>query len=447
MSKAAPQSSTVKLVSDLPGPRAREFLEKSKQYEPRSMSDQVPLVWKRAKGVVIEDVDGNHFLDFSSGVLVTNIGHSHPDYVAAVQQQAGELLNCYDFVSPHRANLVQKLVEITPPHLDKGIILTTGAEVTEAAIKMARRAHSGYEIFAFHGAFHGRTYGAMSVGGSMGPKKGFGPLLTGVIHAPFCYCYRCAFDKHYPDCNFYCLDHLDYVVARESTGELCALITEPYQGGAGSIVPPPGYMERLQQWVREQGMYFILDEVQSSFGRTGAMFAFEHYDIEPDLVCLGKGLGSGVPCSAVLGRSEIMSVLQPGELGSTNGGNPLSARAALAAIEIIEREGLVQNSARVGAVMMTRLQQMVEDLEQFGDVRGQGLVLGIEIVEDKKSKTPAKELTRRIVHEAYRRGLCLIAPIGMYGNVIRVAPPLVITEAQAQEGLDILEAAARAAIA
>jgi 4-aminobutyrate aminotransferase-like enzyme len=286
----------------------------------------------------------------------------------------------------------------------------------------------------------------MSVAGSMGPKKGFGPLLSSVIHAPFCYCYRCPFDKCVETCNLHCLDYLDYAVSRESAGELCVLITEPYQGGAGSIVPPPGYMERLFGWVRAKGMYFILDEVQSSFGRTGKMFAFEHWGIEPDLVCLGKGLGSGIPCSAVMGCSAIMDVLQPGELGSTNGGNPVSARAGLAAIEIIEREGLVDNAARLGEMMMAEFRRMATQIEPLGDVRGMGLAIGLELVADKASKKPAPELTKRIVQEAYRRGLCLIAPIGMYGNVIRVAPPLVITEDQARLGLQLLAEAVRAAM-
>lgn len=435
------------IKTKLPGPKARAILKRSKTFEPNSMSDQAPLVWAKARGCEIEDVDGNVFLDFSSGVLVTNIGHCHPDYVAAVQDQAERLYNCYDFPTAERVVLAEKLIQMTPPHLDKCFLLTTGSEATEAAVKMARRAHTGYEVLAFHGAFHGRTFGAMSFGGSAGVKKGFGPLLPGVIHAPFCYCYRCVFDKEYPSCKLWCLDHLDWVVSKESDGALCAVITEPYQGGAGSIIPPPGYMEKLFEWAKARGLYFILDEVQSSFGRTGKMFAMEHYQIEPDLVCLAKGLGSGIPCAAVLGRHEIMDVLQPGELSSTNGGNPMSCRAALAAIDIIERERLHERAAELGVQMAERFAKMQKIIRQIGDVRGQGLVFGIEMVEDRKTKAPARELTKRVVYEAYLRGLCLIAPIGMYGNVIRIAPPLVITAEQMHEGLDILEAAMKAAVA
>ena len=302
-------------------------------------------------------------------------------------------------------------------------------------------------MLSFHGAFHGRTYGAMSFGANAGVKKGFGPMLPGIIHAPFGNCYRCSFDKEFPKCKYHCIDHLDWVVSRESAGALCAIITEPYQGGAGSVIPPKGYFERLQEWCREKGIYFILDEVQSSFGRTGKMFAFEHYKIEPDLVCLAKGLGSGIPCAAVVGRSEIMDVLAPGELGSTNGGNPMSSRAALAAIDIIEIEKLPQRAAKLGKQIDARFEKMCKSIKQIGDVRGQGLVYGIEMVSDRRKKTPDKELTKRIVNEAFQRGLCLIAPIGLYGNVIRIAPPLVMTEAQLAEGLDILEAAMKAAVA
>ncbi len=430
-----------RLATKLPGPKAQRFIELSEQYEPNCMSEQVPLVWRRAEGVVIEDVDGNEFLDFCSGVLVANIGHCHPYYVQETQAQCAELFNCYDFITPHRAQLAEKLVAITPPHLDKTFILTTGAETIESAIKLARRSSEGFEILSFYGAFHGRTYGAMSVGGMAGVKHGFGPLLEGCLKAPFCYCYRCAFDKTYPECEIFCLDHLDRVMARESTGALCAVLTETYQGGAGSIIPPEGYMEKLQAWCRKQGALLILDEVQASFGRTGKMFGFEHYDVEPDIVCLGKGLGSGVACSAVVGRSEIMDMLEPGEMSSTNGGNALSCRAALAAIKIIEDEDLPGNSARVGAVMMDELNEMKERFENIGDVRGQGLVIGVEVVEDRQSKTPAEQKTKDIVYESYKRGLAMIAPIGLHHNVIRIAPPLVITEAQAKAGLEILREA------
>ncbi|MGD9519597.1 MAG: aspartate aminotransferase family protein [Armatimonadota bacterium] len=430
-----------KVITEIPGPKSRTLLEKARRYEPPSMSEQVPVVWDRAQGCVIWDVDGNEYLDWCSGVLVTNIGHCHPDYVAAVKAQAEKLFNCYDFPSEPRALLAEKLVQMTPPHLDKAFLLTTGSDATEAAIRMARCTHEGWEILAFHGAFHGRTLGAASAGGSLGVKKGYGPLVPGFIHAPYPYCYRCPFGLEHPDCSLQCLEYIDWVVSRESCGELCAVMTESYQGSAGSIIPPPGWYEGLEKWRKERGLYLIFDEVQSSFGRTGKMFCMEYWDIEPDLVCLGKGLGSGVPCSAVMGRHEIMDQLPPGSMSSTNGGIPISSAAALAAVHIIEREGLVENSARMGRLFGERFEQMKQDFEQLGDVRGLGLVWGLEIVEDKKSKSPAVEIAKAIVREAAKLGLMMIAPIGVFGNVIRVAPPLIITEQQANESLDLFEAA------
>ncbi|MCL6518226.1 MAG: aspartate aminotransferase family protein [Armatimonadetes bacterium] len=429
------------IKTELPGPKASKFIEMSKKYEPHSMSDQVPAVWRSAKGAVVEDVDGNLFIDFTSGVLVTNVGHCHPNHVQAIQEQAAELMNSYDFVNPWRAQLAAKLVGITSPNLDKAFILSTGAEATEAAIKVARRYTGKYEIIAFHGAFHGRTYMAMSVGGKQGVKRHFGPMVPGILHAPFCYCYRCVFEQTYPKCNYTCLRYLDHLLETESTGSVAALITESYQGGAGSIIPPGDYMQRLKRWCEERDILFILDEVQSSFGRTGKMFAYEHWGIEPNLLCLGKGIGSGVPISALVGESRILDVLEPGSMSSTNGGNPLCSRAALTAIQIIEEEGLAERAADLGQKMINRLNEMKEKYEMIGDVRGMGLAVGVEVVKDKVSKTPDAEMTRRITQEAFKRGLILIAPIGFYGNVIRIAPPLVIPEDLMMKGLDILEAA------
>lgn len=427
------------IKTELPGPEARKYIEMSRQYEPNSMSDQVPAVWKNAKGAVVEDVDGNMFVDFTSGVLVTNVGHCHPKHVAAVQAQAAEVMNSYDFVNPWRAQLAKKLVEITAPNLDKAFILSTGAEATESAIKVARRYTGKYEIIAFHGAFHGRTYMAMSLGGKQGVKRHFGPMVPGIHHAPFCYCYRCTFDQKYPDCNFTCLKYLDHLWETQTSGSVAALITESYQGGAGSIIPPDDYMQRLKKWCEDRGILFILDEVQSSFGRTGKMFAYEHWGIQPNLLCLGKGIGSGVPISALVGESRILDTLEPGSMSSTNGGNPLCSRAALTSIEIMEEENLVAKSADLGNKMLARLNDMMKKYEMIGDVRSMGLVAGIEIVTDKVSKTPDAAATRKIVQEAFKRGLIMIAPIGFHGNVIRIAPPLVIGDELLTKALDIME--------
>ncbi len=435
------------LVTELPGPKARALLAESAQFELKSMSDEVPCVWARGEGAVIEDVDGNRLLDFSSGVLVMNIGHSHPTHVAAIREQAGTLLNCYDFVSAPRVRLAKKLVEITPPNLDRAYLLTTGSEAIEAAIKIARRATGRTEIISFFGGFHGRTYMAMAVGGKAGVKRGFGPLVPGVLHAPFPDYYRPPVPGMTSDqVDDYCLAQLDLLLETVSTGSVAAVITETYQGAAGSRVPSKRFMQGLQAWCRAHDFVFIVDEVQASFGRTGKLFGFEHFEIQPNIITLGKGISCGVPCSAVVAESRLVDVLETGSLSSTNGGNPISCRAALASIEILESEGLVENSARLGALMMAEFAAMQQDFPCLGDVRGQGLAIGLEFVSDPVAKTPDAALAKRIVAESYQRGLVMIAPIGSFGNVIRVAPPLVLDEALARTGLGILREALQAAV-
>lgn len=431
----------IEIKTALPGPKAKVFLDEARTYEPRSMSDQVPIVWDKAWRCYVQDVDGNVFLDFTSGVLVTNAGHSHPKLVEEMRAQADRVVNCYDFVNPYRPRLAKKLVEITPPNLDKAFILTTGSEATEAAVKLARKYTGRKEIISFQGCFHGRTYGALSMGGkrSGAGTRGFGPFLPGFVQAPFAFCYRCVFDKTYPACDTYCFDYLDWFVETETERDIAAVITETYQGGAGSIIPPVEWMQKLERWCRENDVLLIMDEVQASFGRTGKLFGFEHYGITPNLLCLGKGISSGLPVAALMGESWIMDVLSPGTMSSTHGGNAFGARVALKNIEVILEEGLVENAARVGEYMKERCKALEQRYEVLGDARCLGLVLGLEIVQSKHTKQPAPELAKKIVDRCYRKGLLMIAPIGLYGNVLRIAPPLVITEEEAGIGCDILE--------
>jgi 4-aminobutyrate aminotransferase len=389
----------------------------------------------------VQDVDGNIFLDFCSGVLVANAGHSHPKLVAEIKDQADKIINCYDFVNEYTPALAKKLVEITPPNLEKAFILSTGSEATEAAIKLARKYTGRYEIISFQGAFHGRTYGAMSIGGkrSGAGTKGFGPFLPGVVIAPFAFCYRCVFDKTYPACKLHCLKYLDWLVETETEDNIACVITEVYQGGAGSIIPPVDWMQGLEKWCEKKGIVFIIDEVQASFGRTGKLFGFEHYGVTPDLLCLGKGISSTLPVSALVGEAKIMDVLTAGSMSSTHGGNAMGARVALKNIEVILDEGLVENSAKVGAEVLARCKAMEQKYEILGEARGQGLVLGLEIVKSKAGKVPAADVAKKIADRCARKGLMMIAPIGLYGNVLRIAPPLVITSEEAKLGCDILE--------
>ncbi len=424
---------------EVPGPKSRALLEISRQYEPPCMADQVPLVWDHGEGARVWDVDGNEYIDFTSGVLVTNLGHSHPRHVAAIQRQAARLMNCYSFPTPERVTLSRRLTELLPDNLDRVFLLTTGAEATEAAIRIAKRYTGKHEILSFYGGFHGRTYGPMSVAGSMGTKRQFGPQLPGAILAPFPYFYRDFYhSRSEEECGRRCLENLDRIVESTSTGDLGAVITEPYQGGAGFIFPPAGWLKQLERWAHDRGLLFILDEVQSSFGRTGKMFALEWEDLRPNMLCLGKGIGSGMPASALAGEARIFACMRPGEMSSTCGGNPLASAASLAVLDVMAEERLAERALQTGTHMMARFRHLQQRHAVLGDVRGRGLVMGLEFVEDKESRRPAPDLTVKILLEAARRGL-LLGRVGLHGNVVRIAPPLVIAEEDADAGIDVID--------
>ncbi len=410
----------------IPGPKSEALIGVAKRYEPPGMADQIPVVWDHAEGVWITDVDGNQYLDFTSGVLVTNVGHSNPRHVEAIERQAHRLLNCYSFPTPERIELSKRLVELLPDNIDRVFLLTTGAEATEAAIRIAKRYSGKHEVLSFYGAFHGRTYGPMSVAGSVNTRRKFGPQLPGGIMAPYGNCYRCIYGKTYPECDFHCIKVLDRIVESNSTGDLGAVITEPYQGTAGFIFPPKGWLKELEKWASQRGLILIVDEVQSSFGRTGKLFAIEWEQIKPQMICLGKGIGSGVPTSALAGESKIFDSMLPGEMSSTTGGNPLSSAAALAVIDLMKSQALPENSRVQGEYLLVRLTELWKKFEFVGEVRGMGLVLGIEIVKDKQSREPDSKQCGKIIKRCAELGL-MLGRVGMYGNVIRVAPPLIIT--------------------
>jgi 4-aminobutyrate aminotransferase len=423
---------------EIPGPESRRFLSVSDLYEPGAAADQLPVVWDHGEGVWVTDVDGNDYIDFTSGVLVTNLGHSHPDHVAAIRNQAGRLMNCYSFPTPERVTLAQRLVQSLPPNLDKVFVLTTGSEATEAALRVARRYTGKHEILSFYGAFHGRTYGAMSVAGNVSTRRRYGPPVPGGIMAPYAYCYRCFYDRTYPECEFFCLKALDRILASASSDDLGAVIVEPYQGAAGFVFPPEGWLSELEKWSRERDLLLIVDEVQSSFGRTGKVFAIEWEDIRPQMLCVGKGMGSGMPLSGLAAEAKVFECMGPGELGSTWGGNPLASAAGLAVLDAMEREGLPENARKVGEYMKARFHEIQENHRSLGDVRGKGLVIGLEIVEPGDGWTPAPELTWQVLHGCAENGL-LLGKVGLYGNVIRIAPPLVITEAEAEIGISVID--------
>jgi len=427
--------------SPLPGPKGKALLEKWRLYEADVAGFQAPVVWDHARGCVVTDVDGNEYLDWTCGVLVTSVGHCHPHLVEAAQRATARLLNNYECANLERVEAAERLVKALPRHLNRCFFLSTGSEATEAAARLMKRKSGRFEILSFQCGFHGRTMQAASMGGMPGPKRGYGPTVPGIIRAPFPNPYRDPYGwcDDGPEFKKY-FDHLDLTVAANSTGSLAGVILEPYQGSGGFIFPPKGWLRRLEAWIRARGLLFTLDEVQSSYGRTGKMWAMEHEGLTPDIVTIGKAIGCGVPVSAVAATADVFSCLNKGEMSSTLGGNPVSSAAVSAVLDIYEREPLVENSARMGRYMIERLRKMQASCPYLGDVRGMGLIMGLEFVKDKKTKEPAPELIRPLIVDCANHGL-LVGSVGMYGNVIRVAPPLVITRAEADESLSIMEGA------
>lgn len=422
----------------LPGPKSKSLLGQWHRYEADVVGYQAQTVWESGQGVIVTDVDGNRFIDWTSGVLVTNVGHCHPKLVKAVQYAAGQLLNNYECANVQRIQAAEALVRRLPKHLDQCFFLSTGSESTEAAARLMKRKTGKFEILAFEGAFHGRTFGSASLSGMPGPKRMYGPSVPGVIRAAFPNPYRDPYGWCSDGPNFArYFDYLDQVILANSTGSLAGVIVEPYQGASGFIFPPAGWLKKLVEWAHARDLLFTLDEVQSSYGRTGRMWAADHESLDVDLMTIGKAIGCGVPVSAVASRSSIFSCLKKGELSSTLGGNPMASAAVTAILEIMEEERLTENSARIGAYMKQRLIDLMPTCPYLGDVRGMGLVMGLEFVKDKASRVPAPELIKPLIDSCANRGL-LVGSVGMYGNVIRVAPPLVITRPEADESLDIL---------
>ncbi len=426
------------LFRQVPGTRSAELLKLSSEVEPRCAADQTPVVWDHGEGVWVWDVDGNPYIDFTSGVLVSNLGHNHPGLVKAIQEQAPRLMNCYSFPTPERVNASARLLKTLPPNLERVFMLSTGAEATEAALRIARRYTGKQEVLAFYGGFHGRTYGAMGVAGNLSTRRKFGSPVPGGIMAPYAYCYRCFYDKKFPDCDFFCLKALDRIIASSSAGDLGAVIVEPYQGAAGFVFPPDGWLKALETWSRERNLVVIMDEVQASFGRTGKMYAIEWENLRPQMLCLGKGMGSGMPASAVCAEGEIFESMASGELSSTWGGNPLASAAVLAVLEAMEKEKLPENARLMGDYLKPQLMELQKKYPCVGEVRGRGLVQGLEFVDPSDGYTPSPVLTKNLVQAAAQRGM-LLGKVGLYGNVVRIAPPLVIDRREIDMAVQILD--------
>lgn len=389
-----------------------------------------------AEGPYVYSTDGSRYLDFTCGIAVTNTGHCHPRIVAAIQSQASKLIHgqVNIFYSQSLLDVVNELSSVLPAHLNSFFFSNSGAEAVESSVKLARHTTRRTNIIVFQGSFHGRTVGAMSLTTS-NPiyRAGYQPLMAGVFVAPYPYTYYYGWSED--DTTKFCLRQLNHLLASQtSPTETAAVLVEPILGEGGYVVPPTKFLIGVQEICREHGILFMVDEVQTGFGRTGEWFGHQHFAVEPDVVIMAKGLASGFPLSAVAARSDLMGKSPPGSQGGTYGGNAVSCAAAAETIRVIRDEGLVQNSARLGVKLLNQLSALQDQFPVIGDVRGLGLMVGVEFTDS--NGEPDKVTARKVIDECLRTGLVLL-PCGTYGNVIRWIPPLVIAEQHLQEGLDI----------
>lgn len=413
------------------------------KFVPQGPFNVTPYFVDKARGAVVYDVDGRELIDFAGGIGVMNVGHSHPKVVAAIKDQAEKFTHtCFHIVmyEPY-LKLAEKLCALTPGSFPKmAMFANSGAEAVENAVKIARHYTKRPAIISFDNGFHGRTYMAMTLTSKVKPYKfGFGPFLSDVYRMPCAYCYRCPLGLAYPACDVACADYLKEFFIGNTAGEsTAALIVEPIMGEGGFVTPPREYFAKLIKICHEYGIVFIADEIQSGMGRTGAMFAMEHWGIEPDLVLVAKSMAAGMPLSAVVGRAEMMNAPQVGGLGGTYGGNPVCCRAGLAVLEVFEEEKLLEKAQTLGQKLRQHFDAMQKRLQIIGDVRGVGPMLALELVRDRVTKEPAGDEAKALVRFCYERGLVILS-CGNFGNVIRTLMPLVITDEQLERGLTIME--------
>ena len=430
------------IKTSLPGPRAADLIARDTQHVSPSYTRAYPLVMAGGQGAVVEDVDGNRFLDCAAGIAVNATGHAHPEVVKAVVDQAQRFLHMSgtDFYYEPQVRLAEEMSAIAP--LDgpvRSFFGNSGTEAVEAALKLAKWYTKRHNVIAFLGSFHGRTMGSLSLTSSKQlQRKGFGPMLPGVYHAPYANCYRCPVGLKADTCCGECVDVIEeqIFVHLVSPDEVAAVIVEPIQGEGGYVVPPPVFHERLRALTARHGILLVADEVQSGMGRTGRMFAIEHYGVQPDIVATAKGIASGMPLGVCTARVEVMS-WPPGAHASTFGGNPVSCAAALATIALLKRE-LMRNAAEVGAHLLAGVRALMDKHPLIGDVRGKGLMIGIECVRDRVTKERAVEERDAVVETAFYKGLLVL---GAGKNTVRLSPPLVLTRAQADTALGILDEA------
>ncbi len=402
-----------------------------------------PYYVESAKGALIYDADGREFIDFAGGIGVMNVGHSHPKVVAAIKDQAEKFTHTCFMVMPYDSpvKLAEKLCAATPGSFPKKtLFVNSGAEAVENAVKICRYYSKKQAVITFENAYHGRTFLTMALTSKIKPYKfGFGPFPSEVYRMPFAYCYRCSFGLKYPGCGIACADYLkEFFVGHVAPETVAALIVEPIQGEGGFATPPPEYFPRLIEICHENGIIFVADEIQTGMGRTGKMFAMEHWNVEPDMVTTAKSLAAGMPLSAVVGKKEVMDIVHPMGVGGTYGANPVACRAGLAVMEIFEEENLLQRALDLGKKIRKHFEDMQKEFELIGDVRGMGPMMAMELVKDRESKAPAADEAKALTKFCAENGLILLA-CGNFNNVIRTLMPLVITDEQLERGISIVK--------
>jgi 4-aminobutyrate aminotransferase len=428
------------LVTALPGPKAKRVVELDREILSPSYTRSYPLVAKKGHGATVEDVDGNRFLDFAAGIAVVATGHCHPEVVAAIQKQAAELIHMSgtDFYYPNMVELAEKLASITPGQEAKRVYFgNSGTEAVEAAIKLAKYYTKRDKLIAFHGAFHGRTMGSLSLTASRSvQRKGFGTLLSGVFHMPYPDTYRGTYGVRPESASADCLSFLQNELFRRRVDpdEVAGIFIEPIQGEGGYLPAPAEFLQGLEKICRKHGILLVADEVQSGMGRTGKWWAVDHAGVEPDIICTAKGIASGMPLSAMIARASVMD-WTPGAHASTFGGNPVCIAASLATLDLLERSYMA-NAASMGEWIMRRTADWTERHKIVGEVRGKGLMIGIEFVRDQKTKEKAPDLRNRIVEMAFHKGLLIL---GSGDTTIRLCPPLMIDEEQAEFAVRTLD--------
>jgi 4-aminobutyrate aminotransferase / (S)-3-amino-2-methylpropionate transaminase / 5-aminovalerate transaminase len=430
------------IKTEIPGPKSLHYFEDEQKYMApgvQTIATLSKIVMEKGDGATLEDIDGNRYIDFFAGVGVASLGYNHPTYVKLMQEQVAKV-HVGSFTTRHRAELTKLLSEIALGDLRRPQYFSGGAEAVEAALRLAKSYTKKTDFLGFWGGFHGKTMGVLGLLGD-DFKHQLGPLPAGIYATPFANCRHCEFNRTHPDCQYACVDFARKKIRLETTNNIAAIIVEPIQGTAGNVIPPPGYLQKLLDLAHELGALLIADEMITGFGRTGKMFACEHENVVPDIITIGKGFGGGFPMTGLMSRDEIIFAkpfANPSGSSSSYGGNPLASAAAYACVRTIIDEGLVENSAKVGKFMLERLSTFKEKFPFVGDVRGRGLMIGMELVKHKGTKEKLdKQYTRKIFAECLKRGLIVMG----YNPDIRINPPLVITHDEADEGIAIMEEA------